>query len=297
MEWKDLIGNVSFSLEACKDGNYGLKGHLYANETGLVHQVKKYPDVFRWENITVVKAEIYDEDFTVTIEGQVRFIRFSHYYRCPKLSDSPLDLLIRIREKFENEFQPKILEEPTSAKTTETTEPTGFQAQVIDGSGWSPIVGSVVSVELSGKDILFNGESESIRLPIAKLTSLKIEGFSQTQDAGIEGGGFGVKKAIEGMFLASIANRLTRKTSNWVMMEIQTSKGMTVLRLPGATAIEVRKHFRKAQDAVITTSDVKETRTSSDFSEQLERITNLYEDGLLTPEEFAVAKKRLLKNT
>jgi len=80
-------------------------------------------------------------------------------------------------------------------------------------------------------------------------------------------------------------------------MEIQTSKGMTVLRLPGATAIEVRKHFRKAQDAVITTSDVKETRTSSDFSIQLERITNLYEDGLLTPEEFAVAKKRLLKNT
>ena len=62
--------------------------------------------------------------------------------------------------------------------------------------------------------------------------------------------------------------------------------------MKGMSAKNANKEDKKTEsDEIVNSSDIKEN-----LSEELDKLNNLFKDGVLTQEEFNKAKKKLLDN-
>lgn len=182
--------------------------------------------------------------------------------------------------------------------------------QVMDGAGWAPRIGSRVELFLWSDRIDLRESSSGTVLSSVLLNTLHdlcIEGHSVTRGGGFFGGGFGAKAAIEGMAVASVLNSVTRKTKNWVTIDLVGDDGWVQFQLEGAGAFEIRDRLRVLSDEVVFQRS-NQTRESSniqiekppaamDLVSSLERLVALRDAGALTDEEFAASKAQLIKDT
>jgi hypothetical protein len=169
-------------------------------------------------------------------------------------------------------------------------------ADVVDGTGWAPPVGSKVSVMIdAGAITLTDFESKRYALPLTDLVDVKIEGHTSKTGFRMIGGGFGLTGAAEGMAVAAIVNRLTSKVKSWVMVSIESNVGRVTLLFLESNAMQVRNIFRPAQDRALELLSSTDNREQNDLVSGLERITVLFEKGLLSDVEFATMKMKLLQ--
>jgi hypothetical protein len=118
-----------------------------------------------------------------------------------------------------------------------------------------------------------------------------------TTGGGVIGGGFGVVGALEGMAIASIISALTSRTTIKTVLRIESRDAELFLletRLePEALRVTLSPIFGRLKRAV--RSQAAFPKESSDPIDRLERLAALVESGLMTRDEFEMAKKRLLE--
>jgi hypothetical protein len=135
-------------------------------------------------------------------------------------------------------------------------------------------------------------------LPFEGLLSLEISGpGTVTTNAGMIGGGFGIEGALKGMLVAALVNKLTEKSTTNTFLRLSTTGSAEVLlhtsqSEPQALRLTLSRavvHLEANKQKVLS-----KAASAGDVSENLARLHRLLEQGALTDEEYATAKKRLL---
>jgi len=126
--------------------------------------------------------------------------------------------------------------------------------------------------------------------------ALEFEGGVVRKGGRYAGGGFGVLGAAEGMAMAALLNSLTTKTSihTTVRLEAQDAELFFFTdQAPPKTLYmqfaEVRARINAATPAALPAPE-----SNADLADQLLQLGTMFEKGLLTADEFAAAKARLL---
>lgn len=137
--------------------------------------------------------------------------------------------------------------------------------------------------------------------PYAKMRALELSGGASRTGGGYVGGGFGTTAAVEGMAIAAALNSLTTKIRKYTAMRIEATDAELFFFkaevLPKELEIrlaEPRAHIRTAAAQGSATVPSPSISQSAGFADQLIRLAELVEKGLLTDDEFATAKARLL---
>jgi hypothetical protein len=115
---------------------------------------------------------------------------------------------------------------------------------------------------------------------------------------GFVGGGFGVQGAVEGMTIASVLNALTMRTSIKTVVRIQgISCELFLLHTkltPAQLRIEMSRPLAAIRSAQVTDTpggtQREEPAKSMSPVEQLAKLADMLEKGLLTREEFDLMK-------
>jgi Short C-terminal domain len=139
-------------------------------------------------------------------------------------------------------------------------------------------------------------------LPYSEVEDVDIGGPGLVRTGGgFVGGGFGVTGAIEGMAVASVLNGLTSRTSIKTVVRIQGTNCELFLLHTRVTPDQLRMQLSHPL-AVIRTTRVAgpgavqygaPTRSASPV-EELAKLADMLEKGLLTREEFDLMKAKLL---
>ena len=206
--------------------------------------------------------------------------------------------------------------------------------QAITFQGRAIVVGAILSTEgLSGltsggstlefgDDVIFamiGTWENTIRVPFTSVRILNFSGrgavtTTMTKGGGFFGGGIGGLSSMgEGMLMAQALNALTTKTVSTTTIEtivtLQWDSGGVVLLNQQFVPSELNDQFRHVFErlAVVdrTASDTQSTlqadvTTSAldvgafELTGQLEKLAELHFSGVLTDEEFAMAKTKLL---
>ena len=135
-------------------------------------------------------------------------------------------------------------------------------------------------------------------VPFRQLTDFGIWGpGAVTRGGGVIGGGFGLEGAALGMLAATAINAATTRTSITTYLTIRSQRDeLTFLyagKTPQALQLELGHVFGALRLA--TATDTSSLRPSAaDPVDRLEKLGQLRAQGLLSGEEFAVAKHKLL---
>jgi hypothetical protein len=139
-------------------------------------------------------------------------------------------------------------------------------------------------------------------LAYADITSIEIGGPGLVKSGGgFIGGGLGVAGAGEGIAIAAVLNALTRRTKITTVIQVQAAdtelffldtktppQALRIRLSPGLVALG------KAQAPAQPTAPDDGAPTARSIVDELERLGRLHEKGLLTAEEFAQMKTRLI---
>ncbi len=144
--------------------------------------------------------------------------------------------------------------------------------------------------------------TEQAALAYAGITSIEIGGPGLVRSGGgFVGGGVGAAGAAEGIAIAAVLNALTRRTRITTIIQVQaadtelffldTTTPPQALRIrlsPGLVALG------KARAAARPAAPDGGAPTNAGIVGELERLGRLQEKGLLTADEFAQMKTRLI---
>lgn len=115
-----------------------------------------------------------------------------------------------------------------------------------------------------------------------------------TTNAGLVGGGFGFEGAAWGIAAASIINALTTSTTTNTLVTISTRTSSVTLHTSeydiDALRIRLSSHIAAAE------SRAASPPPSSDIAAKLKELAELKSAGLLTEDEFTIAKAKLLNS-
>lgn len=172
-------------------------------------------------------------------------------------------------------------------------------AVVIGGSGFYLPKSEVVLTSCIADSLTLSNikSRKEFAIPFSQILNIEITGpGTVSTSAGLIGGGFGVQGALKGILVASTINALTRKTSTNTFLRISTSKGEVYLHTSTMEPAELRLVFSPAIVAMEATKHSRSPigRSASSTSEELKNLHQMHVDGVLTQEEFALAKERVL---
>jgi|GEM_PF-3449088 len=142
-----------------------------------------------------------------------------------------------------------------------------------------------------------------VEVPYGQIEHVEIGGPGLIRrGGGFVGGGFGVTGAMEGMAIAAVLNGLTVRTSIQTVVRIQGTGCELFLLYTKATPDQLRIEMsrtlgtiRSARAAEVAGGAQQEARAASPSPvEELTKLADLLEKGLLTREEFDQMKAELL---
>lgn len=278
-DYQDLIGITI--LSTCKLFGGGKSGQLVASEEGLVFTRSNKPLILPWVKVDqFVPSWLSRHKRTATV---VVMAPNQYVFSGRDVPAAEFDRLPTIK--------PSIVEESKTAAAVEQY----LWADVVDGTGWAPTVGSKVKITFADETLLLEDfQSTRFELPFNVLTDIQIRGFTSNSSFRLFGGGFGLRGAAEGIATAAIVNRLTAKSKSWVIVSVASELGRVVLLIIDVQEIPVKNFFRRAQDRALQLSRRDDEDGRDGLVTSLERIADLYERGLLRDDEFLAMKKRLL---
>jgi hypothetical protein len=122
-------------------------------------------------------------------------------------------------------------------------------------------------------------------------------------DAGALGGGFGFEGALEGMAVASLINSVTRKAETTIetfvhlkakraeLLLMDTTVSPQILSVRLGPAFDLVAAARRSPPSALSSG---QPPRGPDVTDHLVKLSDLHQAGLLTADEFAAAKDRLL---
>jgi hypothetical protein len=129
---------------------------------------------------------------------------------------------------------------------------------------------------------------------------LQVSGSTVKTNIGVWGGGFGITGAVEGMLAAKVVNTLTSRTRQYAVLRIMTGSAEYVFSSTSydgsalsLTLTPVQVEIRKAQQAKSASLTAPQSSPGS-LADELMKLARLRDDGILSDEEFASAKAKLL---
>jgi hypothetical protein len=140
-------------------------------------------------------------------------------------------------------------------------------------------------------------------VPYIEIEDVEIGGPGLVKTGGgFVGGGFGVQGAAEGMAIATVLNALTTRTSITTIVRIQGIHCELFLLHTKATPAQLRIELSRPLAAIRSTQRASSvgmnqpsvTATPPSPVEELSKLADMLEKGLLTREEFELMKAKLL---
>lgn len=176
------------------------------------------------------------------------------------------------------------------------------RATVLGGSGTDLMAGQEILLCCTKDRIVFTDAVSRKHQAIAlgDLMSVEVSGpGTQVTDAGLVGGGFGLTGAVKGMLTAAVINKLTERASTNTFVRVATPTSEAHFHIGDREPAEIRMIL---SPAIIRVEAAKHLAAASPGSgsrvaSELSGLHKLMQDGALTEEEFASAKKRLLGNS
>ena len=189
---------------------------------------------------------------------------------------------------------------------------------ILGTEGLSGLASGGCTIEF-GDDLIFvmvGTRDNTIKVPFQSVKNLNVSGrgaitTTTRQGGGFFGGGIGsVSSMGEGMLMAHALNALSTKTVSTTTKEsiltLQWESGGIVILNTNFVPLELTRQIQHVLDrlAVIDSSrpetapvapvSVAEGHTTVNLTEQLGQLAELHQSGVLTNEEFAAAKSKLL---
>lgn len=175
----------------------------------------------------------------------------------------------------------------------------GLMAVVVHADGYGLQEGQLVRVVLSASNdhigMIVGDATRAILVPASQYISSSYEGGEATRDAGLMGGGFGLAGAAIGIAGAAAINKLTRRTRIETLWKMTTAVGEITLYTDGATPEDIERSLapirtasRKAKDQPVVNA------TPDDLVAKLTKLAEMRDSGILSEEEFAAAKAKIL---
>jgi hypothetical protein len=139
----------------------------------------------------------------------------------------------------------------------------------------------------------------------AEVVALQISGTTTRRNAGMIGGGFGVVGAAEGILVASVINSLTTRTKIYTLLRIATTRSEYVFVSYSVDSSALQLSLTPAQLRVRQAHQAPEpphaqpqpqapANSGLSVADEVRKLAAVRDEGLLTEEEFAAAKARLL---
>jgi len=142
-----------------------------------------------------------------------------------------------------------------------------------------------------------------VAIPYSEIEDVEIGGPGIVKSGGgFVGGGFGASGAIEGMAIASILNGLTSRTSIKTILRVQGTGLELFLLHPGMTPEKLRIELSRPLVAIRSARassaprsiQEKEAARSASPIDELTKLADMLEKGLLTRDEFDLMKAKLI---
>lgn len=183
----------------------------------------------------------------------------------------------------------------------------GFVVAVAGVEALSP--GEATEIEFTGAGITLwysdaDGDLAEHDVSYDKVDYLRVFGrgeMTTTTDAGLSGGALSLAAGIEGAAITSLINSLTRTTKTTIETFVHLKARRTEVLLletttpPHILSVRLGPAFDLIDDAQRRKSRAAATQlTTATVADQLVKLSELHEAGLLTADEFAAAKRRVL---
>lgn len=191
----------------------------------------------------------------------------------------------------------KEIAEDRREKLAEYSKHTPLSATFLGGAGIDIEKGAAVYIgSTAEKFVIINTiEDNEFKISISEISKIEISGpGTETSNAGLIGGGFGLEGAVKGMLAAAVVNAVTTKSTTNTFLRITTHSA------------EVNFHFNDQEPSGLrlTLSPLfvaVESRNASisknvvSFSDEILKLQSLKENGAISDEEFTLAKQKLLQ--
>lgn len=143
------------------------------------------------------------------------------------------------------------------------------------------------------------------RIHYAQISALEIGGpGEQTSGGGFIGGGFGLEGMVEGMLIATALNLLTTRSTVTTVVCLRIPDGELFMQTSSATPDALRIRLspvftRLRQIEAANTRRLTSAAQSGpiDIADQLSRLADLRQRGMLTDQEYTAAKQKVLEGT
>ena len=169
------------------------------------------------------------------------------------------------------------------------------------GHGFRFAPGTCCSLAVSENALVLSeiDKTLTMRLPLNDVTSLEVGGAGTvTTGGGFVRGGVGLEGAGAGMLAAALLNAATRTSATDTLLSIVKPDGELLLQTtemtPQALRLSLSAAFGRIESNRQRLAAAASSGQTEDLAAQLGRLAQLRADGVLSDEEFAAAKARLL---
>lgn len=168
------------------------------------------------------------------------------------------------------------------------------------GSGWDIKKGEVLLLSCRTASLhLTNIQTEKeVNVSFSELSNIEVTGpGTESSNVGLMGGGFGMEGAVKGILVATVINALTTRSKTNSFLRLATRSAEAILHVTVLEPTELRLLLSPAFVKIEEMNHPITTRTGrsdSPLSDEIEKLHRMFSDGILTEDEFVLAKKGLL---
>jgi Short C-terminal domain len=185
-------------------------------------------------------------------------------------------------------------------QTPDKDRRTLYHLTLAASGGSSLATGSECTVVFAVEGVRITSRGQVENVAYDQIIALEVGGGTTRSGGGFIGGGFGVTGAVEGMLAASVLNSLTSRTQINTILRLATPASEYIF-LSHATEVAalrlaltpVQPRIRQAQ-VVLQSQPPTATGTPLSVADELGKLAQLRDNGVLSDTEFASAKARLL---
>lgn len=170
-----------------------------------------------------------------------------------------------------------------------------LKVTVLGGAGWEAKAKQKLLMTADETDLYLGDatKAEETVIPLAALSQVQIAGAGTIQSGGgFGGGGFGGEGFLIGAGIATVLNALTTRTTTETVIYLRFRNEELVL-LNDELSPEAMRIRLSPIYVALPESEIKQ---NPDISTQLAKLSELKNQGLLSEEEFALAKRKLLSD-
>lgn len=193
--------------------------------------------------------------------------------------------------------QPKPEETPSAP--TRTPNLPRIKTTVLGGSGWMLKQNDIFVLSIIDKTLNLqplSPSAENLTIRFSELTAIEVYGpGTQSTNAGVMGGGFGLEGAALGIAAATLINAVTTNATTNTFLRLATREAEVFLHTTILDPAGLRMYLSPAV-VRMEASRLEAIRSVATISSEIRALHRLRQEGLLTEEELHAAKMRLWGN-